>query len=81
MLLLSCGGEARKAGEDCEDDNECPTGLECVIKACASGPVISYCSVECEINSDCVGFVEPSCTRISGLTKTCIEEGQNPCER
>jgi len=82
MLLLNCGGEARKAGEACEDDDECPAGLECIVKECAaSEPAISYCSVKCEVNSDCVGFTEPACTRVSGLADTCIEEGQNPCER
>lgn len=81
MLLLSCGSETRKAGEECEDDDECPAGLECIIKECSDpGPVISYCSVKCESNRDCVGFKEPACARVSGLTDTCIEEGQNPCE-
>ncbi len=79
LILLSCAGE-RKAGEACEDDDECPGGLECIVKECDSG-VISYCSIECEISDDCNGFLEPSCARISGLKKTCIEEGRNPCER
>jgi hypothetical protein len=80
LILLSCSGDARNAGESCEDDDECPGNLECIVKECDSG-VISYCSIECEISEDCTGFLEPSCTRISGLRKTCIEEGQNPCER
>jgi hypothetical protein len=55
--------------------------LECLIKACGGGEeAISYCSKECEFSKDCVGFANPSCEVISGLTSSCIEAGQNPCE-
>jgi hypothetical protein len=81
MILLGCSGESKEAGEACEDDDECPAGLACTFQECARGPVVSYCTVECETSGDCDGFAEPSCALVSGLTMTCIEEGQNPCER
>ena len=80
IVVLGCGSETKKAGELCEDDDECSAGLECLIEACRSGSVISHCSVECETIDVCAGFAEPSCELVSGLTWSCIENGQNPCE-
>jgi hypothetical protein len=79
-MMLGCEGDARRAGEVCEDDDECPAGLECLIEACRSGSVTRHCSVECDTINDCAGFAEPSCEVVSGLTSSCIEKGRNPCE-
>ncbi len=81
LILLSCSGDARNAGESCEDDDECPAGLECLTEVCGSVSVISHCSVECLTIDDCKGFSEPSCVIVSGLTRSCVENGQSPCER
>lgn len=80
VILLGCGSETRKPGALCEDDDECPAGLECLTEVCGSVSVISYCSVECVTINDCEGFSEPSCVIVSGLTRSCVENGQNPCE-
>ncbi|MCC6554990.1 MAG: hypothetical protein IT372_18610 [Polyangiaceae bacterium] len=79
-MLIGCGAEAKKQGELCDDDEECPAGLECLIEDCGARPAIGFCSKKCEFAEDCVGFEHPSCEAISGLTKSCIEVGQNPCE-
>jgi hypothetical protein len=80
VILLGCGSETRKPGELCEDDDECPPGLECLTEVCGSVSVISHCSVECVTVNDCEGFSEPSCVTVSGLTRSCVENGKNPCE-
>jgi hypothetical protein len=78
-LVLGCGAEPKRAGEPCESDDECPAGLECMIKTCSDGPTISFCTRDCVGGDDCSGFSQPYCEYLGGLGRSCIEKGNNPC--
>lgn len=79
LAAAGCGGEPRKAGELCEEGDECPAGLDCEYTICPDRSKLRFCTKKCEKSLECTEFSQPYCEYLGGFTLNCIELGNNPC--
>ena len=79
-ILLVTAGCGQKAGEPCEQDDDCSGDMECEHKTCDDGRKVGFCTVVCESLQDCEGFSRPSCSHRGDLGRYCIEVEFTLCQ-